>query len=212
MKRCPEPALALLCLALAACASAPPQPQQTARRAPASAVAAEDGKGNPQARFAAALQLMKEGRRDEAENALVVLSQDFPQFSGPATDLGILYAQAKKRSQAIAAFGRAVQANPQNAVALNWLGVLYRESGDYARAEQYYQKAIAAKPDYAAAYFNLAILYDVALRRPQDALVQYRKYQTLAGLDDKPMVGVWIRELEARNVVAGGGVPAGAQK
>ncbi|WP_043113458.1 tetratricopeptide repeat protein [Solimonas soli] len=208
--------IAALCALLAACGSGTPTRPELSRAAtstpPRAAAKTDDGKGDPQARFAAALQLMKEGRRDEAINALEVLSADYPKLSGPATDLGILYAQVHKPAKAIAAFNQAVQANPRNAVALNGLGVLYRESGDFARAEQCYQRALAAQADYAPAHYNLAILYDLALRRPQDALAHYKQYQQIAGLDDKPMVAVWIRELESRKAAAGGGMVAGAQK
>jgi tetratricopeptide (TPR) repeat protein len=218
MTRCNRLSTALLLgsALLTACGSSGPTRPEVARATkPASSrppAKTDDGKGDPQARFAAALQLMQEGRRDEAINSLEVLSADFPKLSGPATDLGILYAQTRKPAKAMAAFNQAVQVNPRNVVALNGLGVLYRESRDYARAEQCYQRALAVQADYAPAHYNLAILYDVALRRPQDALTHYRQYQQLAGLDDKPMVGVWIRELEARGAAGGGSVVAGAQK
>ncbi|MGH8444386.1 MAG: tetratricopeptide repeat protein [Solimonas sp.] len=217
MTRCRNSLLAVsLCLLLGACASEGPAP--VARKAaPKAATAAkiDDGKGDLQARYVAALQLMQQGRRDEAMIALQVLSSDFPQYSGPWTNLGLLHAQLKQRDKAQAAFAKAVQINPRNAVALDGLGLLYRESGDAARAEQQYLKAIAAQPDYAQAHYNLAILYDLALRRPQEALAQYRLYQKLAGDDANLMVGVWIRELEARSgttLAAAGGIAAGAQK
>lgn len=214
MKSCSSSlAIVALSLVLAACGSTTPTRPDSARTASAPRVAKSDElKGDPQQRFAAALQLMKEGRRDEAINALEVLSADFPKLSGPHTDLGILYAQTRKPAKAIAAFTKAVEANPRNVVALNGLGVLYRERGDYARAEQCYQRALAVQADYAPALYNLAILYDVALRRPQDALQHYRRYQEVAGLNEKPMVAVWIRELESRAPAAGASMVAGAQK
>lgn len=147
-------------------------------------------------RFNAALQLMRERKQQEAQAAFQALSKDFPEFSGPLTALGILYAQGKQRDQALASFAKAVAANPDNAVALNWLGSLYREIGDFKRAEQTYRKALAARSDYASAHLNLGILYDVALRQPQNALAEYREYQRLAGSQNL-MVGVWIKEIEA---------------
>ncbi|WP_020648614.1 tetratricopeptide repeat protein [Solimonas variicoloris] len=219
MKRCPDATAGLAALLtgalLAACASQSPVPTPTRARAlpPSAATApADPDKADPQQRFAAALQLMREGRRDEAITVLQVLTSDFPQYSGPWTDLGILYAQLRRPREAGDAFDRAVRANPDNAVAWNARGVLYREGGDAARAEQCYRRALAAQPDYAKAHYNLAILYDLTLRRPQDALAHYRQYQQLAGDAAQPMVAVWIRELESRTVAAAGGTPAGAQK
>jgi tetratricopeptide (TPR) repeat protein len=161
------------------------------------AAPAEAPKGDAETRFQAALKLMKDHQPQEARAAFASLAQDFPQYSGPLNDLGVLQAQGRQRELAIASFAKAVAADEHNAFAWNWLGILYRESGDYARAEQAYRKAIEVKPDDAAAHFNLGILYDAYLGRPAEALAQYREYQRVAGTGNL-MVGVWIRQLELR--------------
>ena len=165
-------------------------------------------KGDPEQRFNAALKLMKDHQTQEAQAAFAALSRDYPEFSGPMTDLAILYAQSHQRSQAIAGLTKAVAANPRNAVAWNWLGSLYREVNDYPHAEQAYQQALAVKPDYASAHLNLAILYDVAMKRPQDALSQYREYLKAAKKEDL-IVSAWIKQLEMTTgtAVASGGAP-----
>jgi tetratricopeptide (TPR) repeat protein len=205
MTRCAKHAGVLpilsLAVALAACGGSPQRPAppvhaHAAAEAPPAAPAASADKGDPDARFKAALQLMKDKKRAEAQAAFAQLAVDFPEYSGPLTDLGILFAQARHREAALASLSKAVAANPKNAVAQNWLGIVYRESGDYAQAEQAYRAALAARADYAAAHLNLGILYDVCLKRPQEALEQYREYQRYAG-EDRLMVGVWIKELEA---------------
>jgi Flp pilus assembly protein TadD len=142
---------------------------------------------------------MKDGQREEARAAFDGLAHDFPQLSGPLSDLGVLQARDKQYDAAIASFASAVSANARNSFAWGWLGVLYRERGNYAQAEQAYRKAIEARPDDATAHFNLGILYDVYLRRPNEALAQYREYQRLGGDPagtDKLIVAVWIRQLE----------------
>lgn len=214
MTRCTESLLALLMVGLlAACAGSPSTSSEPRRRTAVSTPAAEPAvqpmppqasKGDPDLRFKAALKLMKEKKSKEAEAAFLGLARDFPAFSGPLTDLGILHAQARRRDQAIASLSEAVNVNAKNVIALNWLGILYRESGDFARAEKVYLKALAANPDYAAARLNLGILYDVSLKRPRDALAQYRLYQEQTG-GSNLIVGVWIKELEgsASTAVAG---------
>lgn len=199
----------MLCALLAACATTGESPESSGPvRKPVTAAKANTAadKGDPQSRFAGALKLMRDGRTTEAETALSLLTDEFPQFSGPPTNLGILYAQQKKRGAAINAFSRAIKAKPDNAVALNWLGVLSRETGKFSDAEQYYLRAVSAKPDYAAPHLNLAILYDVSLRRPQDAISQYRAYQKIAGSDEQPMIDVWIHQLEDQRPAAAAGV------
>jgi tetratricopeptide (TPR) repeat protein len=211
MTRCTERSFSahllgcVLALALAACSA--PGPRRSAlgpaaaasstATAPTAVATPSADKGDPDARFQDALALMKARRYPEAQAAFLALTTDFPDLSGPLTDLGILYAQSRQTALALASFTRAVKANPGNAVAHNWLGTLRRESGDVAGAEQDYRRAIAARPDYAPAYLNLAILYDVALRRPREALAAYQEYQRRAGQEDL-IVAAWIRDLEAR--------------
>lgn len=162
--------------------------------APASVPVVVD-KGDPDARFKAALDLMKQNQPQDAETALSDLAKDFPQFSGPLADLGILYAKSKRVQPAISAFTRAAIANPQNPLAYNWLGILLRESKDYVRAEQAYKKALTINPDYAPANLNLGILYDAYLNQPQAALPYYKKYLRLGGQDDLRVL-VWIAQIE----------------
>jgi tetratricopeptide (TPR) repeat protein len=200
-------ATVLLMLVLSGCGS--PAPRTTRPYSPPSpAVAAStapESSGSKQSeadeRFQQALQLLRQHQTEQAQAMLIALSNDFPEYSGPLTALGVSYAQARKRGQAIESFAKAAQANPNNVVALNWLGSLYRESGDFKRAEESYQLALKAKPDYAPAQLNLGILYDISLKQPQKALQAYRSYQQLLGADDVTpralMVGVWIKEIES---------------
>jgi tetratricopeptide (TPR) repeat protein len=197
MKHCAKPcAAALLALLLAACAGGPaPRPNPPAPPSAVQAKAAAPAAGSIEQRYRDALALLKNGQRKPAQEALLALTREHPELSGPWTTLGISQAQGKQRDAAIASFTRAVAANPRNAVAQNWLGSLYREAGNFAAAEQAYRRALAAQADYAPAHLNLAILYDVSLKRPQQALPFYRSYQKLQG--DKLIVSAWIKELEA---------------
>lgn len=210
-------ALLLPLVMLAACSGPAPryngtapsharEAQPLAQAAPANP-APDRAKGDPEQRFQAALKLMKDHQPQEAREAFASLAQDFPNYSGPLNDLGVLQAQGKQRDQAIASFARAINANGSNAFAYGWLGILYRESGDFTHAEQAYRKAIELKPEDAAAHLNLGILYDVCLKRPADALTQYREYQRIAGSKNL-MVGIWIKQLEVKT--PGGGIATAA--
>lgn len=191
----------LLAVLVAGCAGGPfrktakvPPTAETETEAP-SAVASDNG--DPDARFADALQLLKDRQMKEAREAFLQLAKDFPQHSGPFTDLAIIQYQAKQPQLAVANFEKATRINPENAVAWNWLGVVSREAGDYPGAEAAYGKALAINPDYAAAHLNLGVLHDLYTRRPAEALVHYRAYQKLAG-SERLIVTAWIRELEAQ--------------
>jgi tetratricopeptide (TPR) repeat protein len=171
----------------------PPKPTATAKG---------PDKGDPNLRFGAALDLSRKNKVAEAEVAFAALTKDFPEFSGPWTNLGVIYAKSNRREQALAALTKANTLNPANVVALDWLGILYRQTGDLPRARQAYEKALQLKPDNALAHYNLAILLDVYLAKPREALPHYKEYQRLnggpgsKGPDLKVMA--WIAEIEAQ--------------
>ena len=195
-------ALVLVTLALGACSSLGSKPTSPKDGTSAQSNNPTDkpvpkpvDKGDPDARFKAALDMLKQGQAPEAETALTSLIKDFPQFSGPLTELGMIYAKSKRFDLAASAFAKAAENNPQNAVAYNWQGILFREANNYSRAEQAYQNAIKADAKYANARLNLGILYDVYLKRPKDALEQYKEYQRLGGADDLRVL-VWVADIE----------------
>lgn len=189
-------ALAALVVLIAACGGAPVKPDHPDAKTPTTPVKAPDH-GDPQARFDAALTQMKDGDTDAAQQAFTELTKDFPQYAGPWTNLGILYAKAKKRDAAIDAFTRAAQIDPNNVVAFNWLGILNREAGNYERAKLAYEKGLQAAPADTMTRLNYAILLDQYLKQPQAALVQYQQVQSESGKENLP-VTAWVAELEDR--------------
>lgn len=164
-------------------------------------------KGDPEGRFQEALELMKQKKAPEAEAAFLALTKDFPDFSGPVTNLGILFAKSNRRNEAIAAFTRAATLNGQNASAFNWLGIVNRESGNFARAKESYEKAISVKPDYAAAHLNLGLLLENQLQQPEQAVAHYREYYRITGGKDLRVLP-WIAEIEARQQRAAAATPS----
>lgn len=199
MKPCVKTALnCSLAALLAACAARGPAPVPAVPSAPGTAHAqpVPVPENDAEQRFQAALDLMKSNKTEEARAAFAALAKDYPQYSGPLSDLGVLYARGNQRQQALNSFTAAVAANPENAFAYGWLGILYREHGEYARAEDAYRKALALNPNDATAHLNLGILYDVYLKRPQDALAQYQEYQRLSGDKSRPIVAAWVKELQ----------------
>ncbi len=191
----------LVALLLAGCATQKPKRPGAKAPTPPTQQAAPDTplapKADPEARFVEALEMMKQNKVREAEAAFMELSKDFPDFSGPQTNLGILFAKSNRRDAAIAAFTRAATANGQNASAFNWLGIVNKEAGNYERARQSYEKAIAVKQDYAAAHLNLGLLLEDQLKQPAVAVQHYKDYQRLTGGKDLRVLP-WIAEIEAR--------------
>lgn len=190
--------LLAVAVTLAACSLGPKRAEPQARpEAPAEAAVKGPDKGDPQARFDAALEQLKAKQLQEAEQGFLTLTQDFPQYSGPWTNLGILYANSKRRPQAMVAFNKAAVLNQENVVAFDWIGILARETRDYPRAQAAYERVLKLQPDHALAHYNLAILLDEYLKRPADALPHYREYQRLSGKQDLKVLA-WVAEIEAQ--------------
>lgn len=148
--------------------------------------------------FGSALKAMADGDDAQAEKILLEMTQDFPELSGPQANLGIIYFRAKKMEKAEAAFLRAVEINPANAISLNYLGVIQREKGRFKEAEAFYQRSIEADPTHAAVHRNYGILLELYMGRLKEALAQYKAYQELSGGEDK-LVAKWIVDLERRS-------------
>lgn len=209
-------ALSVAALLLGACATKQPPPSKPAPAKPVAKPAAKPAqppaaawptlpkppdKGDPAKRFEEALALMQGNDVENAELAFRSLTEDFPGFSGPFTNLGIIYAKSNRKELALAALSKAATLNPSNTTALNWLGILYRDARDYLRAERAYQNVLRLDPNNALAHLNLGILYDDALKRPAAALPHYKEYQRLAGKEDLRVLA-WIAEIEASQKTA----------
>jgi tetratricopeptide (TPR) repeat protein len=81
--------------------------------------------------------------------------------------------------EAIAAYSKALEMNPEAAGALVNLGTIYYRQRRFAESEKYYQAAIAADPSYPLAHFNLGNLYDEQGSLPE----AYANYRRALGLN-----------------------------
>lgn len=148
------------------------------------------------AEFDKALTLAHAGNDAAAETQLASLARQYPQFSTPLVDLGILYGKDGNLDAAMQALQQAVARDPHSAPAWTELGVVQRLGGKFEDAEQSYGRAIAADPAYAAAYRDRGVLRDLYLDKPAAALGDFEHYRKLA-VQDKP-VAMWVAELQHR--------------
>lgn len=179
---------------LAGCASSPDKPKAGAEELPGTEAEAPD-LGDPQARFEAAVTLLQRSDLDGAEAAFRKLEADFPEYAGPATNLGLIHLRKQEYEQAVGAFSRAQERGAGNATNANGLGIAYRELGQLGAAETAYQRALSFDPNYALAHFNLGILYDKYLQRPRQAIAAYQRYLQLTE-DEELRVHAWIAALQ----------------
>lgn len=177
------------------------EPQQnTLQEALATENALAEGMGKDKQaseRYAAAIAAMRAGNNEQAQSLFMAMTEDFPQYSGPHVNLGIVYFRAKDSARARAAFSKALQLNPDSAVSYNHLGILSRLDGDFNQALEYYTNALAIDHNYANAHLNMGILLELYLGQLQPALGHYKRYFSLTGEKDGEVYG-WIVDLDRR--------------
>jgi tetratricopeptide (TPR) repeat protein len=69
---------------------------------------------------------------------------------------GLAYLEQDQLDEAAAEFQKAIELDPENAVAHRNLGTAYGEQGEYEEAVAAYEKAIEIDPDYGEAYGDMA--------------------------------------------------------
>lgn len=150
--------------------------------------------------FALAMQLMHEGKLDDAMTKLQAIEKKAPQFAGPVLNQGVILVKQKRYADAITMLQRAIALNESNPYGHNLLGIALRETGRFQDARAAYEKAIALDANYAKAHFNLAVLADLYLQDLPLALAHYEKYQQLQMKADAGVAN-WIVDLQKRTGV-----------
>lgn len=175
-----------------------PQPaKETNSASTSSALSAEKVDQKAQQQFNEALKAMQAGQDKAAEDMLLDITRNFPKFSGPYTNLGIVYYRSNRVKEAEGAFIKAIGVNQKNKVAHNYLGIIYRNAGRFDEARKAYEAALAIDTKYAGAHLNLGILLDLYLQNPDQALIHYQQYQQLTAPPDKQVTN-WIADLKHR--------------
>ena len=147
-----------------------------------------------------ALDLIRQGKDDQALQKLQNLAMHNPLYSGPVLNEGLIYLKLGKYGSALKTLEAAVSINPLNPYAWNALGTALRYNGQFNEAKQAYEHAINLDGQYARAHFNLAVLAELYLQDLPLALKQYQMYQSLQTTPD-PVVNRWMTDLSRRTGV-----------
>lgn len=149
------------------------------------------------AAYASAVAALRAGNTSLAETKFQQIVKDYPNYSGPHNNLGIIYFHAGDVDKAKASFDKALELNPESVVSLNHLGIISRGEGEFEKAYEYYDRALKIDPDYAYVHLNMGILLDLYMGKLPEALDHYKRYQELSKEEDKKVNG-WIVDLERR--------------
>ncbi len=103
--------------------------------------------------------------------------------------------------KAIENYKKAVEINPDNAVAYNGLGAAYRESGDMDKAIEAWEQSLAIDPEYGLSLYNLG--YSHMNRGENKKALKYLSkyldlYMNSMPAERRKNIEQWIRELEGK--------------
>lgn len=94
-------------------------------------------------------------------------------------ELGNIYFDTDQPEQAINAYARALEMQPDSTDILNDQGAMYRQSGDFKRALANFEKAYLIDPHNLESLYNSAYVYAFDLNNIPKALVMWRQYLAL---------------------------------
>jgi tetratricopeptide (TPR) repeat protein/GTPase SAR1 family protein len=117
-----------------------------------------------------------------AEQFLPKVVDWLPEHRRAWHNLGVVQWLARKHTEAIASYQRAIELDPNYAYPHHGLGVVYHDLGRLDEAIASYQRAIELDPNYAYPYNGLGNVYRT-LDRLDDAIAAY---QRAIALDPKP--------------------------
>jgi len=86
------------------------------------------------------------------------VAETYPEWSQAQFEAGYQCWITEDKACAVRHYRKALQANPDNAFALNNYGAILIDEGNYAEAKTYIEKARRADPGYASPYQNLAVI------------------------------------------------------
>jgi len=103
----------------------------------------------------------------------------FARGVGSGRGTGVLVEDPNTQAEAIGAYRKVLEIEPEHAAAHINLGTLYYNRQDFTLAEKHYRQAIEADPRYALAYFDLGNVLDET-GHAQDAIQSYKTALQLA--------------------------------
>jgi tetratricopeptide (TPR) repeat protein len=126
-------------------------------------LAAKDDPGGAEPLYGLGSVYLEQQKRREAREYFeraIKSAADYPATLPNAwNNLGILAAREGKTDEAIGYFQKALEMNPEHAVALQNLGNAYRQKKDWDAARKTLEHALALNPDDAEANYGLGMVY-----------------------------------------------------
>lgn len=148
--------------------------------------------------FGEALVLLQDEEFLAAEALLLDITQQFPQYAGPWSNLAIAKSKLEKFDEALESINNALKQNEQFCQALSLKGVILRELGQFKLAKEQYLAALACDPNDLMTLYNLGVLSDLYLHDNVTALSYYQQYLVALGEQQDETVKSWVVDLKRR--------------
>ncbi len=136
-----------------------------------------------------------------ADNEIRLLKsilQEDPGNLGVLIKLGNISMDSGRYTEAIDAYGRALEIDPKNTNVRVDMGVCYRRIGRSDRAVEEFKKAIETDPSHAYAHMNFGVVLAYDMGKAREAIKEFEKYIELApGNQNVPTIRQEIERLKS---------------
>jgi len=142
-----------------------------------------------------ALTALNKNELDKAQRLFNQFIRNKPELAGGYANLALIHYKKSEFDKSLKQANAALEANPNQAQALNIRAQLFIKDGKIHEAKDDYLKAIKIKPNYINAQYNLALLYDIYLQEIALAIKHYKIYLSLLKTPDT-LTKEWVDQLE----------------
>jgi len=153
--------------------------------------------------MSAAINALNDGKPIVAKALLLGLTQRFPLAAKPWVNVGLISVRRGDLDRAQQAAEKALELQPEIAVAEYLLGLIAHKKNDAPKALTHYLAELEKDEQHAHSHYNLALLYDTYYQDLDRAVFHYRRYLVLIQDEDEATLS-WVKELESQLVSEGG--------
>lgn len=151
-----------------------------------------------QSMFIDAMALLRDGKFEQAEQELLNITQKYPDFAGPWSNLAIAQLSLKKYEDALTSIDASLKVDGKFCASLSLKGVILRELGKFENAKASYLQAIECDPKDNLSIYNLGVLADLYMHDEVSALFYYQTYLAAQGAEKDNVVESWVVDLKRR--------------
>jgi tetratricopeptide (TPR) repeat protein len=148
--------------------------------------------------FIDALALLRDKEFEQAEQELLSITQKYPNFAGPWSNLAIAQLSLKKYDAGLISINSSLKVDGEFCSALSLKGVVLREIGKFEEAKAAYLQAIECDPTDNLSVYNLGVLADLYMHDEVSALFYYQTYLAAQNEEKDAVVKTWVVDLKRR--------------